>query len=99
MQQGSAEIALEAGCGLVALLGRLGEQLHDDRRTTPGTSFSRSAGGVGCLAMWQWTHSIGSDARERQGAREHLVERDAERVEIAAGVDDRFIRPVCSGAM
>ena len=30
--------------------------------TTPGTSFSRSAGVVGRLAMWQCTHSIGSDA-------------------------------------
>ena len=56
------QIALEAGRGLVALLGGLGEQLHDDRRDGAGTSLSRSAGGTGCLAIWQCTHSIGSDA-------------------------------------
>ena len=30
--------------------------------TAPGTSLRRSAGGAGCLAMWQCTHSSGSDA-------------------------------------
>ena len=30
--------------------------------TERGTSFSRSAGGTGRLAMWQCTHSIGSEA-------------------------------------
>ena len=30
--------------------------------TGAGTSFTRSPGGTGCLAMWQCTHSIGSEA-------------------------------------
>ena len=30
--------------------------------TAPGTPFSRLAGGTGCRATWQCTHSIGSDA-------------------------------------
>ena len=29
---------------------------------TAGTLSSRSAGGTGFLAIWQWTHSIGSAA-------------------------------------
>jgi transcriptional regulator with GAF, ATPase, and Fis domain len=29
--------------------------------TVAGTFFNRSLGETGCLAMWQWTHSIGSD--------------------------------------
>jgi hypothetical protein len=28
--------------------------------TTAGTCFERSAGGTGCRATWQCTHSIGS---------------------------------------
>ncbi len=27
-----------------------------------GMSVLRSSGATGCLAMWQWIHSIGSDA-------------------------------------
>ena len=27
-----------------------------------GTLANRSAGGSGCRAIWQWTHSMGSDA-------------------------------------
>ena len=60
--QASPKVALEAGCGLIAVLGRLGEQLHDDRRDGAGTSSTRSSGGTGCRAMWQCTHSIGSAA-------------------------------------
>ena len=30
--------------------------------TAGGTSLARSAGGTGCRAVWQCTHSIGSDA-------------------------------------
>ena len=30
--------------------------------TGPGTSFIRSPGGTGILAMWQWTHSMGVEA-------------------------------------
>ena len=56
------EVTLEAGCGLVALFGRLGEQLHDDRRDGARHPLTRSAGGIARLAMWQCTHSIGSVA-------------------------------------
>ena len=30
--------------------------------TCAGTFATRSLGGIGCRAMWQCTHSIGSDA-------------------------------------
>ena len=30
--------------------------------TGPGMFGARSRGGTGCLAIWQCTHSIGSDA-------------------------------------
>jgi len=57
------KITLEASRCLIALLSRLGEQLHDDcRNPRPGTLFSLSQGGVGCLAIWQWSNSIGSEA-------------------------------------
>ena len=93
LRQAAPEIALQAGGGLVALLGRLGEQLHDDRpRPAPDTSRNRSPGGTGCRAIWQCTHSIGSDAVNGKTAGEHLVERDAERVEVAAGID-RAVHP------
>ena len=32
------------------------------REIITGTVADRSAGGTGLRAMWQWTHSIGSDA-------------------------------------
>ena len=56
------QVALKARRGLVAFLGCLGEQLHDDRGNGAGTFAFRSAGGTGFLAMWQCTHSIGSAA-------------------------------------
>ena len=76
------------GRGLVAVLGGLGEQLHDDRRERRrGRPRTRSPGGTGCRAMWQCTHSIGSEAVKGSVAGQHLVEGDAERIEIAAGID------------
>ena len=60
--------------------------------TGAGTFSTRSPGGTGCRAMWQCTHSIGSAAVNGSDAREHLVERDAERVEVAAGID-RAVHP------
>ena len=71
------KITLDAGGSLVSLLGGLGEQLHDDCETGAGIFFNRSLGGTGFLAIWQWTHSMGSDAVNGSDAREHLVERDA----------------------
>ena len=61
--QGSAGDRLDAGGGLVALLGGLGEQLHDDcRERRPGRPRPARLGGTGFLAIWQCTHSIGSAA-------------------------------------
>ena len=60
--------------------------------TAPGTSFTRSARRhrlPGDMAVHPF-HGIGGG--ERQDAREHLVKRDAERVEIAAGID-RAVHP------
>jgi hypothetical protein len=52
----------------------------------PGMHATHSSGGAGWRAMWQCTHSIGSPALKAL-ARQHLVGSDAERVEIATGVD------------
>jgi hypothetical protein len=67
--------------------------------TVAGTHLDRSVGGGGTFAIWQWTHSIGSDAvkgrvpviiwysvipNEYRSLRESM---------------DRLIRPVCSGAI
>ena len=60
--------------------------------TGAGTPGSRSAGGTGCRAIWQCTHSIGSVAVNGRAAGEHLVERDAQRIEVAAGID-RAVHP------
>ena len=67
--------------------------------TALGTSCSRSAGGTGCLAMWQCTHSIGSDAVKGRlpVSISYSVTPRAYR-SLRASID-RFIRPVCSGAM
>jgi hypothetical protein len=84
VRQAVPQVALETGGGLVTFLGRLGEQLHDnpgdharDRRKPP----------AGCQRLPRDVavdpfHRIGG--RERQCARKHLVEGDAERIEVAA---------------
>ena len=91
--QAASQIALDTAGGLVTILGRLGEQLHDDRRDGAlGRSLTARLGGTGFLAIWQCTHSMGSAAVKGRDAREHLVKRDAEGVEIAAGVD-RAVHP------
>jgi hypothetical protein len=67
--------------------------------TEPGTPDNRSLGDTGCLATWQCTsfHRIGS--AEGQTTGQHLIKRDAEGVESLRESIERFIRPVCSGAM
>ena len=86
------EVALEARRGLVAVLGRLGEQLHDDPR-------DRGRDGLDPLVRRRWPprdmavdplHRIGRGERQRAG--QHLIERDAERIEIAARID-RAVHP------
>src|SRR5262249_47466841 len=84
------QIALNAGCRLVALLGSFGKQLHDDYRDSGRDILHPLAwrrGFSGGMAV-NPLHGIGS--RERKSARQHLVERDPECVEISPGVD----RPV-----
>src|SRR5258706_1389538 len=85
------KIALDASCRLVALLGGLRQQLHDDFGNRSGdiqtlTGRRRLSGNMAVHPL----HGVGRG--ERQRAREHLVERDAERVEVAAGID-RTIHP------
>ena len=59
----AAEIVFDPGRRLVALLGRLREELHDDRgqrlrhRRAPAPPAA-----TGMRATWQWTQSIGSAA-------------------------------------
>ena len=60
--------------------------------TAGGASGTRSPSGVGGRAIWQWTHPMGSLAREGQRAGEHLVEDDAHRIEVAARID-RAVHP------
>ena len=81
------EVTREARRGLIALLGRLGEKLHDDRRDGVGHvlhPFGRRYGLPGDVAMHP-LHGIGCG--KRQSAGEHLVKRDAECVQVAAGID------------
>ena len=57
------KVGLDARGGLVPILGGLGEQLHDDGRDRlRECPFTRSRGGIGLRAIWQWIHSIGSEA-------------------------------------
>jgi hypothetical protein len=89
-RKAALQVVLDAGGGLVALLGRLGEQLHDNPRELrrnglkPLARRQRFAGDVAMHPL----HRIGCS--EWQNAGEHLVEGDAERIEIAAEID----RPV-----
>ena len=60
-REAAPQVALEAGGRLIAVLGGLGEELHDDRRDRPGIrAAARPA--APAAAMWQCTRSIGSDA-------------------------------------
>ena len=62
--------------------------------TEAGTFLYRSPGRVGCLAMWQCTYSIGSEAVKGRHAGQHFVKCDAEGIEIALGNrwNDSFVR-------
>jgi hypothetical protein len=67
--------------------------------TTQGIAVRRSAGGTGRLAMWQWTHSSGSEAMKGRlpvNISYNVTPRAYRSVRESI---DRFIRPVCSGAM
>ena len=91
-RQALPQIGLDTGGGLVALLGGLGEQFHHDRR-------ERRRDGRDTFAGWHRLprdvavhplHRIGGG--ERQRPRQHFIEGDPQRIEIAAGVD-RTVHP------
>src|SRR6516164_11234445 len=85
--QAVSQVALEAGGGLVAIFGYLGEQLYHDvayGRWQPGDTLA----GRWRLARDMAVHPLHRVAGDkRQGTGEHLVEGDAEGVEVAAGID------------
>ena len=92
LRQALPEIGRKTCGGLVAVLGILGEELHHDRRKRPRDARDPFAGRCrlsGDVAVHPF-HRVGGG--EGQFARQHLVEGDPERVEIAAGVD-RPIHP------
>src|SRR5215471_20388843 len=80
--QASAKVAFKASDNLVAVFGPLREQLHDDRRDGAG-DFAQPLGRrhrpPGEVAVHPF-HGLGS--AERQNTSKHLVERDAQRVEV-----------------
>ena len=90
--QAALQVVRQAGGGLVAILGRLGEALHHHRRDRLGQA------GDARVRRRRRARDMGVDplhrvaGAERQDAGEHLVEDDAHGVEIAAGVD-RAVHP------
>ena len=61
-REATPKIALDSCRRLISLLGGLREQLHHDCGNGLWDTSYPFAGNAGCLAIWQCTHSIGSDA-------------------------------------
>ncbi len=83
----ATEVGRDARGGLVAILGGLGQKPHHDRRERPWDAvgpLARRRRLPGDVAM-DPLHRIGGDEGRRP--RQHLVEGDAQRVEVAAGID------------
>src|SRR5262245_3607811 len=83
----AAKVALEPAGGLIAVFGYLREQLHDDCRNDAGNlpqALGRCYRPPGKVAVHPF-HGVCSG--KRQSAGEHLVEGDAEGVEVTAGID------------
>ena len=96
--QTAPQIVLEAGGGLVALLGGLGEEFHHDLGDDRRDAFQPLRGSdrlSGDMAMDPF-HRIGGAERQETG--EHLIERHAERVEVAARVDRAVHAPGLFGS-
>ena len=86
-QKTPPKVNRETGGRLVATLGGLGEELHHDRGQAARDALDPLVGRdrlPGDMAV-DPLHRI--SGRERQHPREHLVEGNAQRIEIAAGVD------------
>ena len=83
----AAEVALEAGGGLIAVFGSLREQLHDNRRNGAGNflqPLGRRGRPPGEVAVHPFHRLRGC---KRQNTSKHLVEGDAKCVQIAPGID------------
>src|ERR1700726_534643 len=89
--QAPPKIAPQARSGLVPLLGVLGEELHDDGRKRAG-DFGAFAGRCRLARNMAMDPLQGIGGGKRKSAREHLVQGDAQRVEIAARID-RAVHP------
>ncbi len=86
-RQATPEVGIDACGGLVPVLSGLGQELQDDggdrtrKSAHPLARRHRLPGDV-TMDPLQWIRG-----RQRQRPGEHLVQRDAEGVEIAAGID------------
>ena len=86
LRQASPKIGFEARGGLVTFLRILGEELHDDggqRLGDPPTIDRRHW--LTCNVAVDPFQRIGGGEWERAG--QHLIQSDAQRVEIAPGID------------
>src|SRR5580658_750321 len=87
------KITLQAGCSLVSLLSGFGEQLHDDGRN--GARYIWHALGgrnwQSCNMTVHPVHRIRSEEGEIPG--QHLVKRNAQRVEVTAGINGAIHSP------
>jgi len=95
IRQGAPKVTFSADRCLVAFLRRLAAA-HDDCRDSGRTCFDRSAGGTGCLAMWQCTHSSGFGPM-KEGCRSAARKGSRRVIEVAPRIDGPIHRPVCSG--
>ncbi len=86
-EETSPEVGFDAGSGLIAFLGGLGQQLHDDRGyccrnfRQPLARRHRLPRDVTVNPL----HGIGGG--EWQAAREHFIESHAERIQITSRID------------
>jgi hypothetical protein len=87
------EVVQQAARRLVTILGHLGEELQDDRGEHLRQLRHPRAGrlrGACDVAMHPFERVL---RLEGQAPREHLVERDAQRIEVGAAVDDPVHAP------
>jgi hypothetical protein len=90
--QAFLQISREAFSGLITVRRLLRKKLEDDGgnlRRQIGCSFFGRGRRADHVAVYPFLHS---GCKKRQGAGEQLVERDAERIEIASAID-RTVHP------